>query len=151
MSLEEKILKAEERRRKKEEAALLKVKTKKAEPTEAELVRKYANRVIRNDQYHGRGKIVEYEKSVSKNLWMDQDFFFSVVFQSSEQKREFLKFLISKFNYSVEDKENYSIQIINGLELAKSMGIELKTEESKDYPTGNLDLMPFVLDPESIP
>lgn len=107
------------------------------------------NRVIKNQIYHGRidsskFKGLEHTHSVSKNLWMDTDFFFSVVFQSAEQKYEFLQ----KLKVLVE--KNDQVQIVNGLELAKHLGISLKSETTKEYPTGNLDLMPFILDNEQI-
>lgn len=155
LSEEEKLIRQAEREQKKAEREIIKatLKEKKPEPTEAELVRKYTNRVIKNQIYHGRVdneqfKGLEHDRTVSKNLWMDTDFFFSVVFQSSEQKCEFLKKVMQKFEGTIEPDENYSIQILNGLDLAKCMGIELKPETTKEYPTGNLDLMPFCLDNE---
>lgn len=154
--LEKDTLKAErkaqrEQKRLEREALKLVPKAPKQEPTEAELVRRYANRVIKNQIYHGRiddkkfkGLKDEQKHSVSKNLWMDADFFFSVVFQSSEQKMEFLK----QLNCGNDPKEQ--AQIINGLELAKHLGITLKLETSKDYPIGDPTLMPLVLDNEKL-
>lgn len=122
--------------------------SRKATKSEAEIVRSYANRVIKNQQYHGRiadkFKGLKQERSVSKNLWMDDDFFFSVVFQSSEQKYEFLKQL------GVEVDKEGTIQIVNGLKLADKLNIALKLETTKDYPTGSIDLKPFVLDTETL-
>jgi hypothetical protein len=130
-----------------------KPKAPKEEPTERELVHKYVNRVIMNQIYHGRIDDdrfagLKQDKAVNKNLWMDADFFFSVVFQSSEQKYQFLEGLKAKLGVEFDSMDE--IQIVNGLLLAKAFGIELKEVESKDYPTGNIDLMPFVLDNEEI-
>lgn len=125
----------------------------KKEKSESELVKEYANKVIRNTVHHGR---VEKrfdgfnDKSVNKKLWTDTDFFFSVVFQSSEQKYKFMEFLLDKFGDEfVEVDGKGQIQIVNGLGLAKAMGCELKLEKRADYPLPNLDLMPFVLDNET--
>ena len=68
----------------------------KPEPTEEELVKRYVNKTIKNSMYHGRVDTKKFEnldsgKTVSKNLWMDFGFYFSVVFQSSRQKLEFLE------------------------------------------------------------
>lgn len=173
LNLENKILKAELKARKikeKEDLKLLKQqqklerklakeekkvieKTIVPEPTEEELVKKYVNRVIKNQQYHGRINSenftgLEYEKSVSKNLWLDTDFYFSVVFQSRAQKFEFLE-KWEQSHSAIENEADDSIKrmmIVNGLLLAKALGIQLKEEFSKDYPTASLDTMPFVLD-----
>lgn len=123
-------------------------KVPKEKPSEGELVKKYVNRVIKNQIYHGRVDTQKFEgmehtHTVSKNLWMDTDFYFSVVFQSSEQKYEFIKAV----GWPVEDPDG-QVQIVNGLALAKKMGVTLKLETTKPFPTGNLDLMPFVLDNE---
>lgn len=118
----------------------------KDQPSEAELVKKYVNRVIMNQIYHGRTNGfsgMEHSHSVNKNLWMDQDFFFSVVFESTQQKEEFLK----KARWCAETGDD-QIQIVNGLKLAEAMGITLKRETGREFPHGNLDLMPFVLDNE---
>ena len=127
-------------------------------PSEEELVRKYAKRVIMNDRYHGRVdkkkfKGIAKTESVNKNLWMDTDFFFSVVFESAQQKMEFLKKsglikLIEKADEAF--LEGDQVQIINGIRFAKSMGVELSAESRREYPVGNLDLMPFVLDNEEL-
>lgn len=153
---EKQIIRAEIRAKKKAEKEAQKLlKKNKPKPTETELVHRYVNRVIKNSMYHGRVdtekfKGLEHTHSVSKNLWMDTDFFFSVVFQSSTQKRKFLEQLLSKFEGLKEPDEEYNIQIINGLELAKLMGIKLDPETTKEYPTGNIELMPMVLDGEEI-
>jgi hypothetical protein len=62
------------------------VKKIKFVPTEAELVKKYANRVIKNQIDHGRVDAskfagMEHTHAVNKNLWMDADFYFCVVFE----------------------------------------------------------------------
>jgi len=122
-------------------------KDKKPKPTEEELVKRYVNRTIMNERYHGRINEKKFEglaktDAVNKKTWMDTDFYFSVVFQTSEQKYEFLKALKAP----VDEKDR--IQIINGLELAKLLNISIKTVTTKEYPTGSVDLMPLVLDNE---
>lgn len=124
---------------------------KQQEPTEQELVHKYVNRVIKNQMYHGRvdsNKFdnLQHDKTVSKNLWLDYDFYFCVVFQSAEQKYQVLRHLAGENDTYSSDR----IHIINGLNFAKSLGIELKEETTKDYPMGNIDLLPYVLDDEEI-
>lgn len=124
-------------------------KIKNPEPTESELVHRYVNRTIKNEMYHGRVdkqkfQGLDHTHTVSKNLWMDKDFYFSVVFQSSDQKMEFLR----QLKAPVESDD--ICQIVNGLKLAEMLGIKLKLETTKAYPTGNLDLLEFVLDNEQI-
>jgi hypothetical protein len=146
---EDEILKAELRARKKEK------KPRKPKPpkppkvvkTEAELVREYATRVVRGHMAAGRVENNRFNdlhnsRQTGKDLWVDTDFFFSVVFQSQRQKYEFLK----QLGAPIDDK--IQVQIVNGLELAKLMRITLTPEVPKPYPTGNIDLMPFVLDNE---
>lgn len=127
------------------------VKPKKVKEvaTEEEIVKKYVNRVIKNQIYHGRiddSKFsgLDHTHTVSKKLWNDMDFFFSVVFQSAEQKYEFIEKL------KVEVDEEDQIQIVSGLALAKVLGISLKPETTKDYPVANVDFKNFVLDTEEI-
>lgn len=123
----------------------------KPEPTETELVHKYVNRVIKNQMYHGRVDAskfsdLEHDKAISKNLWLDHDFFFSVVFQCKEQKYEFIKQLSLDPDWNQKDQ----IQIVNGLELAKKLGVTLRPVTSRDYPTADIELLPFILDNEEI-
>ncbi len=131
-----------------------KAKVQKEKPSEKQIVEKYVNRVIKNQVYHGRVdakkfKGMEY-KTVSKKLWMDNDFYFSVVFQSHEQKYEFINALKEKYGDKIDVDNDYEVQIINGLLLAEAFGIKLKKEMTKKYPTGNIELLPFVLDNEEI-
>lgn len=118
------------------------------EPTEAELVTKYALRVVRNQIYHGRGHVA-HSHTINKKLWLDYDFFFSVVFQSSTQKYAFMEALRAKFP-GIEFDEKEQIQILNGLLFAKLLGIPLEMETARDFPAGNLELMPFVMDNEEV-
>jgi hypothetical protein len=124
-------------------------------PTEEELVKKYVNRVMNNEKYHGRIDTdkfegIAYEKKENKNLWMDNDFFFSVVFESAEQKIDF----IDSLGVDLEDAENYHesgrVSIINGIKFAEKLGVKLEREKSSNYPTGNLDLRPYIMDNESL-
>ncbi len=157
---EEKQKRKQERELKKQEKLALKLEKQnkvKSEPTESELVHKYVNRIIKNQQYHGRIDTdkfqgLEYEKTVSKNLWLDTNFYFSVVFQSTRQKMEFLE-KWEAFSDKLVGESMSSIsklQIINGLKLAKALNIELQEETTRPYPTGNIDLMPFCLDDQNI-
>lgn len=152
-NLEAKIALRQEKQAKKLAAQELK---KKPEPTEEELVKKYVNKVIRNQQYHGRVDTDKFSgleyKAASKNLFLDTDFYFSVVFQSRAQRFEFLekweKIHESLVGAPLEDIQSF--KIINGLKLAEALGIELTKETTNDYPTAQIDLLPFVLDSEKI-
>ena len=141
-----------ERAARKTEREKEKAKKKKKEArTEQDIVRSYANRVMQNQLNHGR---VDHEKFTgltkgkieNKNLWMDIDFYFSVVFESARQKYEFLE----KLNIEAEiDPTIPRLQIINGVKFAESLGIKLEVKEKRfDYPTADLDLKEFVLDNE---
>jgi hypothetical protein len=126
----------------------------KDEKTEEQLVHEYVNKVIRGKQSRGHvDQRFEYTKTgtaVNKDMWLDTDFFFSVVFQSSEQKYKFLEAVQKLFKFELEDFYETQVEIVNGLKLAQSMGIDLKKESAREYPYGSLDLRPYVLDDEEI-
>ena len=160
--LERTILK-EETQRKKLEAKLLKEnqpkpvkapKAPKVEKTEEELVHRYVNQVIGGKLARGhvdkRFAYTKAEGTVNKEMWLDTDFFFSVVFQSSEQKYKFLEDFQKMFKFELEDFYGTQVQIINGVKLAGSMSIELKKETAREFPYGTLDLLPYVLDDEAV-
>ena len=124
-------------------------------PTEEELVHKYVNRIINNEKYHGRINDEKFsgisnEKKANKNIWMDNDFYFSVVFQSAEQKYKFLEAVGIYEEDNEIVKATGKVKIINGLEFAERLDIELEKEEVFPYPTGNLDLLPYLLDTEDL-
>lgn len=127
-------------------------KVAKVEKSEGELVHEYVDRVIRGKLSRGhvdqRFAYTKADGAVNKDMWMDTDFFFSVVFQSSEQKYKFLEALQQKFGFELEDFFETQVQIVNGLKLAEKMSIELKRESAQEYPYGSLDLRPYVLDDE---
>ena len=128
------------------------VKPPKVQKTEAEIAHQYAKIIV--DKQRTRGMIsdkfanLKSEKTINKDLWQDTDFFFSVVFQSRDQKYKFLEFLFEKFNLETDDDGEREIQIINGLKFAEQIGCELKKEVAGDYPTGNIELRQFILDEE---
>lgn len=131
-----------------------KPKAPKIQKSESELVHEYAEKVIRGKQSRGhvdkRFGYTESSVAVNKELWLDTDFFCSLVFQSKEQKYEFLNKLCEKFGTKPEYDSDTQIQIINGLKFAEQLGITLKKDEARPYPYGNLDLRPYVMDNESI-
>ena len=133
----------EKRKAKQEEAAQKKL-LKNQPKSEADTVSKYAIRVINNQKYHGRTNL-EY-KAASKNIWMDTDFYFSVVFQTKEQKDLFVKEYFNKLGIKTDYEGG--IQIINGMRLAEKIGVKLENAESKDYPLADIDLKDLVLDHE---
>jgi hypothetical protein len=143
----EKLLKKVLRDQKKTDKELNKIK--KPVKTETELVQQYAKIIM--DKQTTRGmlsdKFKDMEKQTpTKNLWQDNDFFFSVVFQSRDQKYRFLDFLHEKFNITSNDNGTMSIQILNGLKLSEAMGLELKKEVANDYQPCNLELKDLILD-----
>lgn len=144
---QKRIIEREEKRKLKEAQKAQRIAKK--QKTEADIVRQYAKIII--DKQRTRGMITNdfkhlKGKTPNKNLWQDPDFFFSVVFESYEQKYKFLDFLIQKFNITAENSDEVNIQIINGLKLAESMGLKLEKELPGDYPTGSLELREFILD-----
>lgn len=150
LSPEEKLLRQVEIEKQKEQKRLL----KSAGPTEEEIVRKYAKRVIMNQKYHGRVDAERFKgmakaDSVNKNVWMDVDFFFSVVFQSQKQKVEFLEKLGAQ-TITENIQNGRAIQIVNGIQLAKHLGINLTVyEHREEYPLADMSVAPFVLDTET--
>ena len=148
-----KAVKRSEREAKKAEREALKAvpKEQKPAPTEAELALKYANTIITNQRNRGQltQKFQKFAiKKTNKDLWLDSDFFFSVVFQSREQKVQFLHALALQLGMDVESffQTEYTSQIINGLQLADKMNIPLEGEFTKDYPLPNMELRELVLD-----
>lgn len=142
---EQEILDQEEKKKKK-------VKKPKQEKSESQLVHEYVDKVIKGKASRGhtdqRFGYTKKETAVNKDLWMDTDFFFSVVFESEAQKYDFLNGLRKIFKFEVDGMDDSQVQIINGVALAREMKIELKQETSLNYPIGPLDLRPFVLDDE---
>lgn len=120
--------------------------TKRKPKTEAEIVQQYANIIISKSRT--RGHITESTDSINKNVWMDGDFYFSVVFQSADQKYQFLEQFCRMFKVNIEDYKDSQIQILNGLKLATSLGIALKKEIAIEYQYGDPELIPLVLDNE---
>lgn len=124
-----------------------KPKEKKPKPSESELVHKYAKDIIHRHMSRGmEGRILKSENTPNKDVWQDSQFYFSVVFQSSEQKYEFLDAFVKKYGLKVEGDQQ--IEIVNGIKLANACGIPVKTVKSRDFPQADLDLRGFVLDDE---
>jgi len=123
--------------------------------TESQTVREYANTIIskqsRRDHVGDKFEDLKMKKATNKQMWRDQDFFFSVVFQSRDQKYEFLEALGKMFNIDVNYYGQNTLQVVNGLKLAKSMEIPLENELVYDYPCGNIEVHGFILDEEVIP
>lgn len=152
LSEEEKFIRAEERRvlREARNAEKEALKVPKVVKTEQELVHAYANKIMdgkisrghfdKRFDWHNRN--AQDKGAVNKDIWFDTDFFFSVVFQSEAQKYAFLK----AAGWIVDQDEQ--VQIVNGLELAKKMGIALRPEVALEYPYTDLELRPLVLDSE---
>ena len=126
-------------------------KPPKIEKTEREIVEGYAKKVIDGKIARGHyDKRFEWHKrlkgNTSKDIWIDNDFYFSVVFQSGEQKYQFLKEFAERLG--VEILETEQVKIVNGLELAAKMNIAIKSESALPYPYGDLSLRQFTLDAE---
>lgn len=151
---EEELIERELAKKPKKEKKPKAPKAPKQEKTEAQLVHEYANAVIgksatrgqTSDKFEGMKK----EGTINKDLWLDTDFFFSVVFQSADQKYKFLEGIRRIFKFEVEQMDESQVQIINGLKLANVMGIPLALETRKPYPCGDLELKEFVLDYEEV-
>lgn len=117
----------------------------KVEKSEADIVQQYAKGIMHRQVTRGQAdRVIKTGTTTNKDLWLDTDFFFSVCFQSTKQKNAFMDQFVKKFGIAVD--ENDKLQIINGVKLAEKMGIKIELEKASDYPTGSLDLRPFVLD-----
>lgn len=121
--------------------------------TEEELIMKQAMRMQRDmHRLHNTGRTTEQKEKISTvDLWRDSDFFFSVVFQTSEQKYAFLKTFSKMFNLELDQiiSNNEIVQIVNGLTLAKQMKINIPSPVGRvDYPYRNLELAEMALDME---
>lgn len=153
---EEKIIRQAEREALREakeaEKAALKEANKKPEKTEQQLVEEYAKKVMDgkisrghfDKRFDWHNRKAQGQTATNKDLWFDTDFFFSVVFQSEAQKYEFLNHL--KEQYGLDFDDNLQIQIVNGLEFAKKMGLSLRPEIRLEYPYTDLEIRPLVLD-----
>lgn len=125
------------------------MKKPKVKKSETELVQQYAKGIMHRQMTRGQAdRVIKSGTTVNKDLWLDTDFFFSVVFQSTKQKNSFLEQLVKKFQLSVDEDDK--IQIVNGFKLAEKLGIKLELEKAAEYPVGALELRPFVMDNEKI-
>lgn len=147
------LIKKEERE--KEKAAKAAAKAEEKVVSEEQIVTKYVNRIINNQRYHGRVDTtrhpnMKYDKKVNKNIWMDNQFYFSVVFQSADQLGKF----IDELGITVEEQQEIAVggtlKIVNGLKFAEKLGISIEKIKAENYPLANLELMPYVLDNEEV-
>jgi hypothetical protein len=123
--------------------------SKKAEKSEVEIVREYAMGIIKRQLSRGHAdRNIETRNTTNKDLWMDTDFYFSVVFASAKQKYEFLEQFCEKFGIQLETSRDEKVSIINGIRLASNLKFKIPEEKTLDYPNGALDLRPYVLDNE---
>lgn len=146
-----KIQKAQDKEQKKLQQEAQKQAKQKPQKTERELVEQYANIMISKAKTRGMvpKNFSELNGStVNKNMWMDSDFYFSVVFQSAKQKYDFLFWLQQKYDYDFGDDGKSRLQIINGLKLAEVMGCTLAKETTRDYPTIDIETKDLILDDE---
>lgn len=129
-------------------------KKEKVEKSEGELVHSYVKRVM--DGKKSRGHIDERfaetkaDGTVNKEMWRDQDFFFSFLFESAAQKYQFIEQFEKLFALEFDEEYGHQIQIVNGYELGKRMGFTMTKEESLPYPGADLELKPLVLDNEAL-
>ena len=131
-----------------------KIRKEKIVKSESQLVHEYVDRVIGGKVARGhvddRFAYTRKAGTVNKELWLDTDFFCSIVFQSFEQKYEFLEALAKKTGVIADLDDASQIQIVNGMDLARRLGIELKRETRAAYPIPDLELRPFIMDDEVI-
>jgi DNA polymerase III epsilon subunit-like protein len=129
-----------------------KPKIEKVKKSEKDIVLSYADKVIGGKVSRGhvdkRFEFTKKEGTVNKELWLDNDFYFSVVFQSSDQKYQFLDFLAEKLKLEIEKDEQVSI--VNGMKFAEALNVPIKKEVANSFPYGNIDLLPLVLDAEAL-
>ncbi len=125
------------------------MKKEKNKKSEIEIVESYARGIMKRQLTRGQAdRIIKTGTTTNKDLWLDTDFYFSVVFQSTKQKNQFMDEFLKKFK--VEFDKDDKITIVNGMKLAEKMGIKLEKEKAAEYPIGALDLRPFVMDNETI-
>lgn len=128
------------------------VKEPKVQLSESELVHKEANKIM--SQIHRLRDTTKHSDKkdfvTNTDLWLDSDFFFSIVFQSSQQKYAFLEAFSKMFKVDIDTSKDERIQIINGLKLAESLDIALKQETALQYPYPDLELRKLALDEEQI-
>lgn len=122
--------------------------------TEAELAYRQAEKMqkdMKRVQATNMKSVDQKENIEGVDIWKDSDFYFCVVFQSARQKYTFLEELSKKINLGIDQcrSSDEMIQIINGLEFAKKLGIILQSEKSPNYPYPNLELSKLTLDDQS--
>lgn len=134
------------------EPKVKKPRNKKEPVSETETVRKYANGIIHRQITRGHAhksmQSLGPSKTTNKDLALDTDFFFSIVFQSARQKEQFLKAFCEKFSIGI-DAVKERVQIMNGMKLAAALQIPVTKEQMDKPPYGSLDLRPYVLDNET--
>lgn len=130
-----------------------KPKEKKPAPSELELLQKQADRMLRdmNRLQNTQSASGDQKKERSAvDIWKDTDFYFSVVFQSSAQKYQFLEQFSKKFGLGIDNirNEDEVFSIVNGILLAKILGFKLDLEKAPAYVYPNLELKELSLDGE---
>ena len=123
----------------------------KVEVSEKDLAQKQAKKMMRDIYRVQRtGKVGAENNVETAHIWRDTDFYFSVVFQTSAQKYEFLEQLSKRAKLGIDQIKSGDevVQIINGIKLAKSLGIELKEYKCNDYVYPDLELAKLILDGE---
>lgn len=121
-----------------------KEKAPKVKKSETDIVQSYAKGIMNRQLTRGQAdRVIKTGHTTNKDLWLDTDFYFSIVFQSTKQKGQFLEQFFKKFGISVDEKFP---NIMNGPKLAEALGIKLENEKATDFPIGDLALRPFVLD-----
>jgi hypothetical protein len=128
-------------------------KVKAEKPSEMQLVERQAAKMLKDMERvqatNSKSRDQKTEKS-SVDIFKDSDFYFSVVFQTSTQKYQFLQSFSKMFQLGIEEilSDDQVIQIINGMKLAKNLKIDLKQEGIKPYPYADLELAQLALDNE---
>lgn len=116
--------------------------------SEEDLVIKEANRLMTHvENLRDTTKSSDKKLNVTNtDLWLDSDFYFSVVFQSSQQKYKFLTKLKEMFSLDIDTSDDNRIQIINGLKFGESIGVDFSKEKPLQYPYPDLELRKLALD-----
>lgn len=127
-----------------------KPKAQKETLSEEEIIRKEADRIVKQvEALRDTTKKSNKKNSITNtDLWLDSDFFFSVVFQSSQQKYAVLKKLSEMFGLEIDVSSDDRVQILNGVKLADALNVAIQKEKSLQYPYPDLELRKLVLDEE---
>lgn len=149
MEIPKDLMKAVKKATKPKKEKVVKVKKEKIPVSEKELLEKQAARMLKDmDRLQQTQDPSKKTSTTAVDIWKDTDFYFSVVFQSAQQKYEFLEQFSKKFGLGVDEVKSSDevFSIVNGIKLSQKLGFNIRLEKKPSYVYPDLELREMALD-----